>query len=65
MARVAYVIETDLSTLDDAVDALLGADPLAEKRQAYRIYCLGEQVGEHAADGFLDRRRTGSSPVTR
>ncbi|HWH98701.1 MAG TPA: CDP-glycerol glycerophosphotransferase family protein, partial [Propionibacteriaceae bacterium] len=53
MARVAYVIEKDLSTLTYAVDALFGPDPLAEQRLKYRIHCLGEQVGEHAADGFL------------
>ena len=63
MARVAYVIEKDLSTLDvRASTPCSGADPLAEKRRAYRIHCLGEQLGEHAADGFLDRRRTRSSP---
>ena len=32
MARVAYVIEKDLSTLAYAVDALFGPDPLAEQR---------------------------------
>jgi len=32
---------------------LFGPDPLAEQRHQYRIHCLGEQVGEHAADGFL------------
>jgi hypothetical protein len=53
MARVAYVIEKDLSTLTYAVDALFGPDPLADQRLKYRIHCLGEQVGEHAADGFL------------
>ena len=36
MARVAYVIEKDLSTLDGAIDSLFGDDPLEEKRRAYR-----------------------------
>ena len=53
MARVAYVIEPDLSTLDEALDHLHGDDPLAEKRLAYRAYCLGDNIGPHAADEFL------------
>lgn len=53
MAQVAYVIEPDLSTLDAALDHLHGDDLLAEKRRAYRTYCLGETVGPHAADEFL------------
>ena len=53
MARVAYVIEPDLSTLSDVLDHLHGDDPLAEKRRAYRSYCLGEHLGPHAADEFL------------
>lgn len=53
MARVSYVIEQDLSTLDQVLDDLLGADPLAEKRRAYRSYCLGDELGEHAAEPFL------------
>jgi hypothetical protein len=53
MARVAYVIEPDLSTLDEALDHLHGDDPLADKRLAYRTYCLGENIGPHAADEFL------------
>jgi CDP-glycerol glycerophosphotransferase (TagB/SpsB family) len=53
MARVSYVIEKDLSTLAAALDQLLGADPLRERRLAYRHHCLGEHVGPHAADEFL------------
>lgn len=53
MARVAYVIEKDLSTLDDALGDLLGADPLAEQRRAYRRHCLGDQLGPRAAEEFL------------
>jgi hypothetical protein len=53
MARVAYVIEKDLSSLDDALAQLFGDDPLAERRRAYRRYCLGDQLGSHAADEFL------------
>ena len=53
MARVAYVIEKDLSTLDEALDHLHGDDPLAERRRAYRRHCLGDRLGPHAADEFL------------
>ncbi|HVK34679.1 MAG TPA: CDP-glycerol glycerophosphotransferase family protein [Microlunatus sp.] len=53
MARVAYVIEKDLSTLDAALDGLHGPDPLASARRAYRRHCLGDQLGVHAADEFL------------
>jgi len=53
MARVAYVIEKDLSTLDAALGSLLGDDPMAEQRRAYRRHCLGDQLGSHAADEFL------------
>ena len=53
IARVAYVVERDLSTLDAALDQLYGADPLAEERWAYRRYCLGDHLGSHAADTFV------------
>jgi hypothetical protein len=53
MARVSYVIEKDLSTLEQALDSLFGDDPLAEQRRAYRSHCLGDQLGPHAADEFL------------
>ena len=53
MARVAYVIEKDLSTLDAALDGLHGHDPLAAQRRDYRRHCLGDQLGSHAADEFL------------
>jgi CDP-Glycerol:Poly(glycerophosphate) glycerophosphotransferase len=53
MARVAYVIESDLSTLPEALDELLGSDPLAEARRAYRSYCLGDVLGPDAPRPFL------------
>ena len=53
MARVAYVIERDLSTLPEALDELLGADPLATARRAYRSYCLGDAIGSEAPMSFL------------
>ena len=53
MARVAYVIEQDLSTLDTALDGLHGPDRLASERRAYRRHCLGDRLRVHAADEFL------------
>ncbi len=53
IARVAYVIERDLSTLSTALDRLHGEDPLAEQRRAYRRYCLGDHLGPDAAEEFL------------
>ena len=53
MARVAYVIEKDLSTLSWALDQLHGDDPLAADRRAYRRHCLGDQLGADAPKEFL------------
>ncbi|HKG29419.1 MAG TPA: CDP-glycerol glycerophosphotransferase family protein, partial [Thermomicrobiales bacterium] len=53
MARVAYVIERDLSTLPEALDELLGADSLAAERRAYRTYCLGDALGSEAPQPFF------------
>jgi hypothetical protein len=53
MARVAYVIESDLSTLPEALDELLGPDSLAEARRSYRSYCLGEALGAEAPLPFF------------
>ena len=52
-ARVAYVVESDLSTLPEALDELLGPDSLAEARRSYRSYCVGEALGAEAPNGFL------------
>lgn len=52
-AQAAYVIEKDLSTLPDVLDHLLGQDTLAAERLTYRDFCLGPNVGAHAADDFL------------
>ena len=53
LARVAYVIEKDLSTLEEALDGLYGPDPLAEPRRTHRHYCIGDRLGPQAADEFL------------
>ena len=53
MARVAYIIERDLSTLPAALDELLGPDSLAAARREYRTYCLGNALGADAPKSFL------------
>jgi CDP-glycerol glycerophosphotransferase (TagB/SpsB family) len=53
IARVAYVIESDLSTLPKAIDELLGPDSLAAERRAYRSYCLGDALGSDAPVPFF------------
>ncbi|HZL74156.1 MAG TPA: CDP-glycerol glycerophosphotransferase family protein [Propionibacteriaceae bacterium] len=74
-ARVAYVIESDLSTLPEALDELLGHDSLAEARRSYRSYCVGEALGAEAPNGFLREverildsaspQRSSSSPTSK
>jgi hypothetical protein len=65
MARVAYVIEGDLSTLPEALDELLGPDSLAAARREHRNYCLGKALGADAPTGFfaeVERILDGDSP---
>lgn len=53
LARVAYVIDPELDNLSEVIDQLCGTDPLRAERLAYRSYCLGDQLGPHAAERFL------------
>ena len=52
-SRSAYVIEWDLSTLDDALDAMLGDDPLADVRVERREYYLGGYENGESARAFV------------
>jgi hypothetical protein len=52
-SRAAYVIEWDLSTLDDALDAMLGHDPLAPIRIERRDYYLGGYESGESARAFV------------
>jgi CDP-Glycerol:Poly(glycerophosphate) glycerophosphotransferase len=52
-SRSAYVIEWDLSTLDDALDAMLGDDPLASTRVKRREYYLGGYDNGESARVFV------------
>jgi hypothetical protein len=52
-SRSAYVIEWDLSTLDEALDAMLGDDPLAPTRVERREYYLGGYENGESARAFV------------
>jgi CDP-Glycerol:Poly(glycerophosphate) glycerophosphotransferase len=52
-SRAAYVIEWDLSTLDEALDAMLGDDPLAPTRVERRAYYLGGYENGDSARAFV------------
>jgi CDP-Glycerol:Poly(glycerophosphate) glycerophosphotransferase len=52
-SRSAYVIEWDLSTLNDALDAMLGDDPLAAIRVERRKYYLGGYENGESARAFV------------
>ena len=52
-SQAAYVIEGDLSTLDSALDAMLGDDPLAAVRAERRRYYLGGFEDGESARAFI------------
>jgi CDP-Glycerol:Poly(glycerophosphate) glycerophosphotransferase len=52
-SRSAYVIEWDLSTLDDALDDMLGDDPLSAIRPERRDYYLGGYENGESARVFI------------
>ena len=52
-SRSAYVIEWDLSTLDGALDEMLGDDPLAPTRMERRGYYLGGFENGESAGAFV------------
>jgi len=58
-SQSAYVIEGgDLSTLDGALDQMLGEDPLAEVRTERRRYYLGGFDADESARAFVDYVRS-------
>ena len=58
VAEAGYVILGDLSNLDEALDALLGDDPLAAVREERRRYVMGDATGEESAEAFAGFVRT-------
>ena len=61
-SRSAYVIEWDLSTLDDALNAMLGADPLAVIRAERRKYYLGGYDNGESARAFVSYLQSLAAP---
>jgi CDP-Glycerol:Poly(glycerophosphate) glycerophosphotransferase len=61
-SRSAYVIEWDLSTLDDALDAMLSADPLAATRAERRKYYLGGYDNGESAQAFVGYLQSLAAP---
>ena len=57
LARSAYVITKDLTTLETALDGLLVEDPKAEQRKATREYYLGPFAPKNYADAFVEAAR--------
>ena len=57
-ARAAYVLSDDLTDLQSVLDDLLGVDPLADDRDATRVYYLGDFPADTYAEGFLQASRT-------
>ena len=57
LARSAYVITSDLSNLDDALDELLLHDTKADQRNATREYYLGPFSAENYAEAFVGTAR--------
>ena len=63
VARASYVVRGDLADLDDRLDEMLGADPLAPERARIRVDYLGDFPAEGYASAFVDavRHVTGKS----
>lgn len=61
-SQSAYVIEGDLSNLDQCLDDMLGPDPLAEKRVERRRYYLGGYDDGASALAFIDYVKTLAQP---
>ncbi|RCS64800.1 glycosyl transferase [Brachybacterium alimentarium] len=57
LARSAYVIDRELTSLGDALDELLVHDSKADQRKATRDHYLGPFPSENYADAFVDAAR--------
>jgi hypothetical protein len=56
-SQSAYVIDQTDGSIDAALDAMLGDDPLAEYRWQRRSYYLGGFEGRQAVDRFIEESR--------
>ncbi|WBB69896.1 CDP-glycerol glycerophosphotransferase family protein [Micromonospora sp. WMMD812] len=62
LAGAGYVLRRDMTNLDEVLDRLLGADPLAPERWATRRRYLGDFPAASYADAFLDAARRELEP---
>ncbi|AZU01589.1 hypothetical protein CXR29_13530 [Brevibacterium linens] len=53
IARASYVLNGDLSNLDEVLDAILAADPDRQNRLQYRSFYLGDFPDEGYAENFV------------
>lgn len=56
-SQSAYVIDQSPGSIDTALDAMLGDDPLAEQRWQRRSYYLGGYEGQESVDRFVEESR--------
>lgn len=64
-SQSAYVIEGDLSNLDQCLDDMLGLDPLADLRVERRRYYLGGYDDGASAVAFVDYVKTLAQPKSK
>jgi CDP-glycerol glycerophosphotransferase (TagB/SpsB family) len=57
VARASYVIRADLADLDEQLEKMLGADPLAAQRADIRADYLGDFPADDYASAFVDAVR--------
>lgn len=57
VSRASYVVRRDLADLDETLDQMLGADPMAAERNAIRSDYLGDFPAETYANAFVDAVR--------
>jgi hypothetical protein len=57
LARAAYVIDRSAKNLDEVLDNLLDADPLAASRHSVKAYYLGDFDPADYAGGFVSAAR--------
>ena len=61
-AKAAYVLQEDLSNLEQVLDELLSTDSLAPVRSDTRVYYLGDFPPQTYADGFIQAARAVIGP---
>jgi hypothetical protein len=57
LAQAGYVLDGDLSNLDQVLTDLLDADPACGRRRELKTYYLGDFPAANYAEGFLAAAR--------